>query len=186
MSLAGLKKGLDGDLELYGELMVKELRKSLAVKYPYAPGFTNSRGTMGTANKIANVPTGYNQNLYDSISSSYNVESQEVEILMNEYWIYVNDGRRPGSYVPISPLEKWAMSRLGLNAQDAKSAAFGISTNIKKFGIAPTYFYDLAIENLEDTINKDLFDDIATSVEDFLEHLVEQTISPENNITVTL
>ncbi len=70
MSLAGLKKGLDGDLELYGELMVKELRKSLAVKYPYAPGFTNSRGTMGTANKIANVPTGYNQNLYDSISSS--------------------------------------------------------------------------------------------------------------------
>ena len=78
------------------------------------------------------------------------------------------------------------MSRLGLNAQDAKSAAFGISTNIKKFGIAPTYFYDLAIENLEDTINKDLFDDIATSVEDFLEHLVEQTISPENNITVTL
>ena len=75
---------------------------------------------------------------------------------------------------------------MGLNSEDAKGAAFGISTNLKKFGIAPTYFYDLAIENLEKTINDDLFKDIETSVEDFLEHLVEETISPNNNITVTL
>ncbi|MAO25291.1 MAG: hypothetical protein CMJ25_31505 [Phycisphaerae bacterium] len=186
MSLANLKKGLDGDLELYGELMVTELRKALAVKYPYAPGYNGSRGATGSANKIGGIPSGYQSNLYNSIESKYDVESQEVEILMNEYWQWVNDGRRPGSYAPIKPLQQWAMQRLGLNSEDAKSAAFGISKNLQKFGIAPTYFYDLAIENLETTINDDLFKDIETSVEDFLEHLVEETISPDNNIEVTI
>ena len=186
MSLKDLKKGIDGDLELYGELMVTEVRKALSVKYPYAPGYNGGRPPMGSANKIAGVPMGYSQNLYDSVESKYNLETQEVELLMNEYWQWVNDGRRPGSYAPIKPLQQWAMQRLGLNSEDAKGVAFGISTNLKKFGIAPTYFYDLAIENLEKTINDDLFKDIETSVEDFLEHLVEETISPDNNITVTL
>ena len=187
MSLANLKEKLDGDLEWYGQLMVDEIKKSLLVNYPYAPGYQGSRGTMGQANKVVDgAPLGYDTNLYNSVSYKYNVESQEVEILMNEYYQWVNDGRRAGSYAPIKPLQRWAMARLGLGQEEAKSAAFGISTNLFKFGIAPTYFFDLAIENLEKTINQDLFSEIETSVESFLENLVEETISPNNNIEVTL
>lgn len=187
MSLAGLKEKLDGDLELFGQLMVEEVKKALLIKYPYAPGYNGSRGTMGTADKVVpGAPLGYDTNLYNSVAYKYNVESQEVELFMNEYWQWVNDGRRPGSYAPIKPLQRWAMARLGLGQEEAKSAAFGISTNLFKFGIAPTNFYDLAIENLETTINQELFKDIETSVESFLENLVEETISPNQNIEVTL
>ena len=125
-----MEKEIDGILELYGELFVNKLKAALRLKYPYAPGYDGVRQTMGSANKVAGVNYGYSQSLYDSISYTYDPETQEVEVLMNEYWQWVNDGRRPGSYVPIRPLELWAQKRLGLDADEAKSAAFGISKNI--------------------------------------------------------
>ena len=77
----------------------------------------------------------------------------------------VNLGRRPGlKGVPIDVLENWIRER-GLKGRDKKgkfiktrSFAFAIQTNIKKFGIRPTNFVELAIDNLEN--NRELIETI--------------------------
>jgi len=158
-----------GFMELYGELFVAKLKAELQKSYPF-------RG--GSANKIAGVGYGFPTDLYNSIESVYNPSTQELSILMNEYWRYVNDGRQPGKYVPIKPLMLWAMSplRLGLDQQEAKKAAFGISTNIKKFGIEPTYFYDNAYASLAEQLEGELFNEIGLSIEDFISRTIEESI----------
>lgn len=166
-------------LTRYGEAFVMELRSALKLNYSYAPGFTQVRATQGTANKI---DTG---SLYDSIQAVYNFDDFEVDILMNEYWQWVNQGRNRGSYAPIQPLQEWAQRRLGLMGDEARSAAFGISQNIFRFGIAPTYFYDIAVDNLEKTFEKNQ-EQIADSVNDFIERTTIKDIPLNNEITITL
>ena len=134
-------------LNRFGELFVKIIQSKLAASYPIGKGFDGTRPSDGDADKIANVHYGYNQSLYASVSYSVN-GNNELDISMNSYWRNVNFGREPGSYAPITPQKLWAMERLGLGEKDAVSAAYGISTNLYKFGIQPTYFYDLAVEEM--------------------------------------
>ncbi len=144
MSLANLKEKLDGDLELYGQLMVDEIKKSLLVNYPYAPGYFGQRPKTGIRNMTRK--TG---NLYKSIKVSFNPSTNQMKVNMLNYWRFVNDGRQPGKYVPLKPLMDW-MKIKGMNRDtkgrfkkfNLKSTAFAISTSIKKFGIQPTNFYD--------------------------------------------
>mgnify|MGYP000235835211 CR=1 FL=1 len=169
-------------LKRYGEEFVKQLRLALEMNYSYAPGFDLNRPTKGTANKIANVNS---PSLYDSITAVYDFDKYEAEILMNEYWRWVNQGREKGSYVPIEPLQNWAQKRLGLDAKEARSAAFGISRNIFRFGVAPTFFYDIAVDNLEKVFEKNQ-EEIAESINDFMENKVIRDIPTNNEITIGL
>ena len=177
---------MHGALELYGELFVIEIKKALELKYDYAPGFNASRSVIGQANKIAGVHYGYNQSLYDSVRYSYNPNTMEVEILMNEYWQWVNQGRDEGTYVPIRPLELWAQKRLGLDAKEAKSAAFGISTNIKKFGVAPTDFYDIAQQKMAQVVEGQLTEELGVSFAQFMQQVVEDIIPFDEDLTIGL
>lgn len=177
---------MHGALELYGDLFVIEIKKALAQNYPYAPGYSGSRGEMGRANKIAGVHYGYPTSLYDSVRSSYNPNTMEVEILMNEYWQWVDQGRDKGSYVPIRPLELWAQQRLGLNEDEAKSAAFGISTNIYKFGIAPTDFYNIAQQKMAVILETQLTQELGVSFAQFMQQVVEEIIPFDEELTIGL
>jgi hypothetical protein len=173
-------------LRRWGEAYVEELQSALRLKiYPYAPGFQNSRATKGVSDKVAGIGFGYSQSLVDSIQAVYNFDDFEVGILMNEYWKWVNQGRNRGSYAPIQPLQMWAEKRLGLSPDEAKSAAFGISRNIFRFGIAPTYFYDVAIANLEKKFDNSQ-EEIAESVNDFLENTLLKNIKPDNTIEINI
>lgn len=122
----------------------RQLQVNLLMKYKYAPGFTNKGTIYGMAPKVASSA------LIDSISVTYNTGSKSLEVEMLDYWKYVNDGRRPGKYAPLSSILSW-ISQKGLKGRDKKgrfitkeSFAWGINTNIKKFGIAPTFFADNA------------------------------------------
>jgi hypothetical protein len=186
-----MEEQLAGAFELYSQLFAEKLKQALTQTYPYAPGFdgsayNNGRNPQyrGAANKIAGVPEGYNTNLINSVEATYNVGSQEVQVFMNDYWQYVNDGRRPGKGVPIRPLMLWAMDRLGLNQQEAKSMAFGVSQNIKKFGIQPTYFFDIAIEQLSAQIDQDLFNELGASIDDFISQTIINAIPANNELNI--
>lgn len=175
-------------LRKYGEEFVKQLRSALELKYPYSPGFNDERATIGQANKIVGAMPGYSQSLYDSITAVYDFEAYEVEILMNEYWKWVNQGRQPGSYVNrqgIKSLQAWAKIRLGLDDTEALGAAFGISKNLFRFGIKPTFFYDIAVENLERIFNENQ-EEIAESINDFMSNKILKDIPPNNEITIEL
>ena len=112
-----------------------------------------------------------------------------IEILMDEYGIYVNEGRKTGGKkVPISVLVEWIERKaIASGDKDVKSLAFAIQNTIHKEGI-PTKgsfkfsnngrrkgFIDFVIDNeLDDVYNeleKEVFegydDAIATIVKDF-------------------
>ena len=112
-----------------------------------------------------------------------------IEILMDEYGIYVNDGRaKKRKKVPISALVKWIEQRaIASGDKKVKSLAFAIQQTIHKEGM-PTKgsfkfsnngrrkgFIDFVIDNELDEVYKELeqqvfegYDDaIATIVKDF-------------------
>ena len=112
-----------------------------------------------------------------------------IEILMDEYGIYVNDGRKTGGKkVPINVLVEWIERKAIVNGdKEVKSLAFAIQNTIHKEGL-PTKgsfkfsnngrrkgFIDFVIDNeLDDVYNeleKQVFegydDAIATIVKDF-------------------
>ena len=112
-----------------------------------------------------------------------------IEILMDEYGIYVNEGRKTGGKkVPISVLVEWIERKaIASGDKDVKSLAFAIQNTIHKEGI-PTKgsfkfsnngrrkgFIDFVINNeldgvyneLEQQVFKGYDDAIATIVKDF-------------------
>ena len=112
-----------------------------------------------------------------------------IEILMDEYGIYVNEGRKTGGKkVPISVLVEWIERKaIASGDKDVKSLAFAIQNTIHKEGI-PTKgsfkfsnngrrkgFIDFVIDNELDGVYNELekqvfegYDDaIATIVKDF-------------------
>ena len=112
-----------------------------------------------------------------------------LEILMDEYGIYVNEGRKTGGKkVPINVLVEWIERKAIVNGdKEVKSLAFAIQNTIHKEGI-PTKgsfkfsnngrrkgFIDFVIDNELDGVYNELeqqvfegYDDaIATIVKDF-------------------
>lgn len=132
------------DLNNIAPLIEENIKKALAEKrYPFGV-----KTRPGISNKIAS------SSLYNSVQVQQS-NNDTLEVLMNQYWKYVQSGRLPGKKgVPIEAIEKWINDRKLLGRDDKgrfikkRSFAFAIQTNIKKFGIPPSNFLDVAIENI--------------------------------------
>jgi hypothetical protein len=134
------------DLEKIAPIIEKIMKKTLEEKrYPF--GFAKFRGV---GNKVASGK------LRDSISVNVvkvNENETIIQVLSAEYAQWVQSGRLPGKKgVPVDALEKWIKDR-GLTGRDKRgrfikrrSFAFAIQKNIKKFGIRPSNFLDVALE----------------------------------------
>ena len=120
--------------------------------------------------------------LYKTID--YTITSQNdaylVTINLEEYWIFLEKGRRPGAKIPpVSAIEQWIKVRKILprpvtlhNKKSiiptVKQLAFIIARSIAKNGIAPRPFMR---ESIEDTM-KDFQSKLSAAVrEDVLENL---------------
>lgn len=157
----------------WGELFVLELKARLNTAYDSAPGINNDAYQRGRNDEYRGmrIKSDPNSDLYKSIS--YQLTPDGFELLMNDYWEYVNYGRQEGNYVPISPLVDWASTK---GFPDPVGAAFGISNNIKKFGISPTFFYDNAIQALEEQFATSLDAQVGKSIGDFFDRLLQTNI----------
>jgi hypothetical protein len=158
------------------------LKESLASPYPFAPGYNKSRTPFGVRNM--KTKTG---DLYNSIDVQFNKGQNEVVVTMLDYWQYVNDGRKPGKYVPIKPLMKWIRAK-GFNKNkttgkfqkfNIKGMAFAVSKNISKFGIAPTYFYDKAFDIFEKEFENEAYEALGIDIANFFEKVVEDNLIKE-------
>lgn len=133
----------------------KSLKENLAKPYPYAPGFFGQKSASGRRNMRQKTGS-----LYNSITVSFDPETNKMKVNMLDYWRYVNDGRQPGKYVPLKPLMAWMRAK-GMNRDpkgrfkkfNIKGAAFAISKSIKEYGIQPTNFYDDSFDTLIDAFN---------------------------------
>lgn len=71
-----------------------------------------------------------------------------MDLYANDYAYYVDKGRKPGSYAPVSAIKKWCRSK-GIK----ESIAFPINRKIYKFGIKPTPFI---LQGFNNALKKDL------------------------------
>lgn len=150
---------LNNLLSRWGNIFVQELQNALGNTFPYAPGFrldaySNGRNSAysGTGNKIASGE------LFRSIEAVVN--GTDLELYMLNYWRYVNDGVAPkpqylegkgkggGQSAFIQSLLPWIQRRMGISGPQALGAALAIRRNIWKFGIAPSNFYTIAVDNM--------------------------------------
>jgi hypothetical protein len=141
------------DIEAIAPILEDIIRQSLYEKrYPF--GFSKNRGVgnkvaSGTLARSVQVDVGKRK------SSHGNYETYYFQVLMEQYYQWVQSGRRPGNkYVPIGSLMKWIKDR-GLKGRNKKgkfitdkSFAFAISRNINKFGIRPSNFLDVSLEKV--------------------------------------
>lgn len=83
----------------------------------------------------------------------------------NDYITYVDEGRKPGKYAPVSALKQWVKAK-GIATDDAKvtAVAFAINTKIKRQGIKArpilekTFDQNLPLYDkiIDEVLNKDL------------------------------
>ena len=108
-----------------------------------------------------------------------------IEILMDEYGIYVNEGRKTGGKkVPISVLVEWIERKaIASGDKDVKSLAFAIQNTIHKEGI-PTKgsfkfsnngrrkgFIDFVIDNELDDVYNELEKEVFEGYDQSLIHI---------------
>jgi hypothetical protein len=133
------------DLEKIAPIIEEILKKTLELKrYPF--GYAKNTGV---SNKVASG------RLRDSIKVTVQNDGTEtiIDVLMLQYAQWVQSGRLPGKKgIPIAAIEQWIKDRK-LQGRDKsgkfikrKSFAFAIQNNIKKFGIRPSNFLDVALE----------------------------------------
>ena len=158
------------DVERIAPIIEEILKKTLEQKrYPF--GFAKFQG-MG--NKVASGK------LRDSITVSVKQSQGEtvIQVLADEYIKWVQSGRLPGKKgVPIEALEKWIKARhlQGRNKKGQyitrRGFAFAIQNNIKKFGIRPSNFLDVALEviaedpRIMELIENESYDDLINLIE---------------------
>ena len=169
-------------MNIFAKKFQESIKASLAKPYPFAPGYGGGQPVKGQ--RDMKVKTG---NLYNSIEVNYDAGNDRVVVTMADYWQFVNDGRKPGTYVPIKPLMDWIRHK-GFNKNKSsgkfekfsiKGMAFGVSTNIKKFGIQKTEFYDNAfVDFIEDYENGPL-QALGVDIQDFF----AKVIDPNENRT---
>lgn len=174
-------------LEIWGQRFVNELRTRLNTSYFSAPGINSDGSDVGDAysesidGRVRNkrysgnfIKSGPGSSLYESISGQ--VTPEGFELLMNDYWEFVNYGRKRGNFVPIGPLETWAKTK---GFPNPTAAAWGANWNIKRYGIAPTFFYDNAIASLEAQFNAEADEMMDKTINDFFDKLLEKNISTQ-------
>ena len=159
----------------YGNILKKEIQRQLDITRTFSLGYNKDAYSNGRklnyAGNAPKAPFGISP-LSKNIDVLWNDETQSLSILMLSYWKYVNFGRKPGKYVPIGPLEQWAQSK---GFENPRGAAFGISKNIKKFGIQPTNFYGMALDNVADKLTQDFTDNADDMIDTFFDNLFEDT-----------
>jgi hypothetical protein len=146
----------DAAMEELAAKFQEALKSNLAKPYPFAPGYFGQKPSTGF--RDMKKKTG---NLYNSINVSFDPQTNQMKVRMLEYWKNVNDGRQPGTYVPLKPLEKWIRAK-GLNRDpkgrfkkfNIKGVAAAISKSIKENGIQPTNFYDDSFDVFIKEFNK--------------------------------
>ena len=91
----------------------------------------------------------------------------------NDYFTYVDEGRRPGSYPPIQALDKWARIK-GIS----KTAVFAIAKSIYKFGIKPANIFE---KSQRKAMNGKIFDDLEDNIGDNVGDMVVEQLEQLNN-----
>lgn len=93
--------------------------------------------------------------LYNSIDYKLVITETNIRLyfLAQDYWIYVENGRKAGKMPPISAIKGWMVKK---GIADINGASYKISRSIGKNGIRPSPY----LRNIKETLVNDYTDDI--------------------------
>lgn len=152
-------------LNQIADLLKTNIQSNLKKNYPSRTYSGQAKPVSGRyptpiANKIASG------NLYNSINvewvSDFNdgLPKLVVDFGSADYWEYVENGRRPGRYPPLGPIDRWTVRRVK-PARDEKgrfiarkSLVYLIRRSIGKYGIFGIKFLENAINTTIDEIQE--------------------------------
>jgi len=109
--------------------------------------------------------------LIRSLSDNVQDDASKVQLIIEseDYFKYVDEGRKPGSFPPISDIEKWTKLK-GI----PQAAAFPIAKSIYKFGIKPTNIIEKSIKQFEPQLIQDIEEDVTYNVEEDVFNNIEK------------
>lgn len=112
-------------------------------------------------------------NLIESIDYDIDVNGTLVQLKIQaaDYWKYVDKGRKPGKFVPVSALKAWARVK-GI----PESAVYPINLKIYKKGIPSTNFATTTL-----TRRKSKFEEMVAKA--YKEDMIEYLTNLKNELT---
>ena len=164
--------------EQISDILVKNIRYYLDQNW-------QSKGYGGTPTKKGSGPKRTRSSrLYNNIESKIEYDEYGFPtsflIVMEDYWYWVDEGRKPGGSGPKGSnklkdsIKQWILNKpVTWRSQDGKipsldSQAYLISRSIVKYGTAGTNFTELALKKTLDE-SLDLFgEEFAEQIEEFL------------------
>ena len=148
-------------LSRYRVILRNELKRQLRTK---SPPTTLSNGS-SLENSISVEPF-----------SDGDIEG--VRVLMNSYGLNVNNGRTAGKGAPPYKIDEWVRrNSSSLNLKDTKPSTikqvgYLINRSIKRKGIRPHRFIDIAIEKVEPKLTLDLVNAFFRDIREELEQRI--------------
>jgi hypothetical protein len=122
--------------------------------------------------------------LIDSVNSQINVNGTEYEVVLKlqDYWKYIEKGRRPGSFPPVGVLLKWIQVKPILprpdrngNLPSPNTLAYLIGRKIEREGIEP---YP-ALETTKEELDKIYKEKIAKALTSVMSQYIRKLVATE-------
>jgi hypothetical protein len=90
----------------------------------------------------------------------------ELIVSMPSYYFFIEQGRKPGRFPPLSAIDKWVIRKRGLSGirdergrfRPRKTQVFLIARSIAEYGFGGTPFLDTAVSKVLPKITEDLGD----------------------------
>ncbi len=134
------------------------------VRYYLKQGW-QSKGYGGSPNKMGIGPKIATSNLYNNITPRIEYDDngfpESLNIIMEDYWYFVDEGRKPGRFPPVSDIRNWILNKpvnfapINGKIPTIEQQVYMIGRSIAQKGTAGTNFTELATERtLEQSIDK--------------------------------
>ena len=147
----------------FGKKVIKDSRQNLSIKRKRKSGsgrtITSSINSTGTLTK----------------SMRYKRKNLNITFSMADYGYYVDQGRKPGTFPPVSAIRKWIKDKpvkprdergrfVRQTQSTMNSLAFLLGRSIKRFGIKKTRFFSEPFEQhfrkLDEEVGMAILDDL--------------------------
>lgn len=169
-------------------LVKKALQAQLAVKRPSTT--YGGPGKPGVPKPVSGrYPTPISSsNASRRLSNSINVfwetdfedGQPNLVVELEDYWYFVDQGRRPGRYPPLNVIKQWAQIKPTERYRDSKgrfisndARAFLMARSIAKYGYGGNSFFDKGLDNIIPTITDDN-GPLADAIVAYVERLIDE------------
>lgn len=102
-------------------------------------------------------------------------KQMRVTVELEDYWYYVENGRKAGKMPPIQPIIEWIDNKPvppKVEGLTVKQQAYAIARGIGKNGTQPRPFFNKAVEQTWKQFKDEIAEAVQTDVNDYIEKIV--------------